>query len=379
MRFVTDLGKGILGKPDPTTLWEDIISQIPDEVFLQTSLRILIPACGHATEADVIVKRMIALGRSVADIKDSIYLIDKYKVFTKDAICKGYTNVTKADFTDWETDMKFDVIVGNPPYQKPNGSDRMGSRGSSSLWDKFVFKGLDLLKDNGYMGIIHPPAWRKPKERFGLWKELTQNNQLVYLNMRSGRGKQDAFNIGVRFDYYVVQKTKKYKNTVVIDHENKVYNLDLENYNWLPNFAIDEISAMLGNTCNVLYNTAYHTQHKHSEKKTDDYPYPVVHTINKNGLGIKYFNQQKTDIHFGVPKVLLNQNELQYPVNDYKGEYGMSQLTFGIAINSKEDGDKIVEFLISEKGRRLIAATKWNTFYTDYNMFADFNKDWYVK
>ena len=57
----------------------------------------------------------------------------------------------------------------------------------------------------------------------------------------------------------------------------------------------------------------------------------------------------------------------------------MSQLTFGIEINSKEEGDKIVEFLISEKGRRLIAATKRNTFYTDYNMFADFNKDWYVK
>ena len=75
--------------------------------------------------------------------------------------------------------------------------------------------------------------------------------------------------------------------------------------------------------------------------------------------------------------MLLNQNELQYPYNDYKGEYGMSQLTFGIAISSEKEGNEIVEFLNSNKGKRLIAATKWNTYYTDYGMFKSFNKNWY--
>ena len=76
---------------------------------------------------------------------------------------------------------------------------------------------------------------------------------------------------------------------------------------------------------------------------------------------------------------MLNQNELQYTVNDCKGEYGMSQLTFGIKITSKKQGDEIVTFLNSDKGKRIIAATKWNTFYTDYNMFKDFASDWYTK
>jgi hypothetical protein len=112
---------------------------------------------------------------------------------------------------------------------------------------------------------------------------------------------------------------------------------------------------------------------------TKDFKYPVVHTINKSGLGIKYFDKRQ-DIdttHYGVSKVLLNQNELQYPYNDYKGEYGMSQLTFGIAISSEEEGEKIIKFLNSVKGKRLIAATKWNTYYTDYGMFKSFKKDWY--
>ena len=55
----------------------------------------------------------------------------------------------------------------------------------------------------------------------------------------------------------------------------------------------------------------------------------------------------------------------------------MSQLTFGIAISSKKEGDEIIKFLNSDKGKRLVAATKWNTYYTDYGMFKSFKKDWY--
>jgi hypothetical protein len=278
-----------------------------------------------------------------------------------------------------EINMKFDVIVGNPPYQKPKSDSRMGSRGASELWAEFVNKGLSILKDNGHFAFIHPNAWRKPEDRNDFWKLLTQDNQMEKLVMSSGKGDQDWFGIGVRVDYYILQKKEKYKNTVVVDHEGVTHDLDLANFDWLPNYAIGEISQMLGKGTSVLYNTFYHTQKKHSDIPTKDCKYPVVHTINKSGLGIKYFDklQEKDTTHFGVAKVLLNQNELQYPYNDFKGEYGMSQLTFGIPISSEEEGDEIIKFLNSNKGKRLIASTKWNTYYTDYGMFKSFKKDWY--
>lgn len=278
-----------------------------------------------------------------------------------------------------EINMEFDVIVGNPPYQKPKSDSRMGSRGASELWAEFVNKGLSLLKDNGHFAFIHPNAWRKPEDRNDFWKLLTQDNQMEKLVMSSGKGSQDWFGIGVRVDYYILQKKAKYKNTVIIDHEGITYDLDLANFNWLPNYAIDEISQLLGKDTTVLYNTFYHTQKKHSDTPTKNCKYPVVHTINKSGPGIKYFDrlQENDTTHYGVSKVLLNQNELQYPYNDYKGEYGMSQLTFGIAISSKKEGEEIIKFLNSDKGKRLIASTKWNTYYTDYGMFKSFKKDWY--
>jgi hypothetical protein len=278
-----------------------------------------------------------------------------------------------------EINMEFDVIVGNPPYQKPKSDSRMGSRGASELWAEFVNKGLSILKDNGHFAFIHPNAWRKPEDRNDFWKLLTQDNQMEKLVMSSGKGDLDWFGIGVRVDYYILQKKAKYKNTVVVDHEGVIHDLDLANFDWLPNYAIDEIAQLLGKGTSVLYNTFYHTQKKHSDVPTKDCKYQVVHTINKSGLGIKYFDslQENDTTHFGVAKVLLNQNELQYPYNDFKGEYGMSQLTFGIPISSKEEGDEIIKFLNSDKGKRLIASTKWNTYYTDYGMFKSFKKDWY--
>jgi hypothetical protein len=278
-----------------------------------------------------------------------------------------------------EINMEFDVIVGNPPYQKPKSDSRMGSRGASELWAEFVNKGLSILKDDGHFAFIHPNAWRKPEDRNDFWKLLTQDNQMEKLVMSSGKGDQDWFGIGVRVDYYILQKKAKYKNTVVVDHEGVTHDLDLANFDWLPNYAIDEIAQLLGKGTSVLYNTFYHTQKNHSDVLTTDCKYPVVHTINKSGLGIKYFDklQENDTTHFGVAKVLLNQNELQYPYNDFKGEYGMSQLTFGIPISSKKEGDEIIKFLNSDNGKRLIASTKWNTYYTDYGMFKSFKKNWY--
>jgi hypothetical protein len=335
---------------------------------------------GKGTFLLEIVRRLVYIyGYTEDDAKSRVYGYDIRVKYINHLMRRGLKNVRHKDFLNEVINMEFDVVVGNPPYQKPKSDSRMGSRGASELWSDFVNKGLSLLKDNGHFAFIHPNAWRKPEDRNDFWQLLTQDNQMEKLVMSSGKGDQNWFGIGVRVDYYILQKKPKYKNTIVVDHEGVTHDLDLANFDWLPNYAIGEISQLLGKGTSVLYNTFYHTQKKHSDVPTKDCNYPVVHTINKSGLGIKYFDKrQDTDTtHYGVAKVLLNQNELQYPYNDYKGEYGMSQLTFGIAISSEEEGEKIIKFLNSVKGKRLIAATKWNTYYTDYGMFKSFKKDWY--
>jgi len=57
---------------------------------------------------------------------------------------------------------KFDVIIGNPPFQAyQEASGKRG--GGDELYMKFVNRSLELLKDNCYLVFVHPPSWRKPE------------------------------------------------------------------------------------------------------------------------------------------------------------------------------------------------------------------------
>ena len=135
MKFVTDLSKGILGNADSADLWNEIINHIPNEVLLRPGVRILNIACGHGTEARIVATRMMALGISKEEVNKSIYLIDKYRVFTSQVKTYGFKNVVTADFLTWKTDMKFDVVLGNPPY-------------SSGLWKKFLYHSIQLATEH---------------------------------------------------------------------------------------------------------------------------------------------------------------------------------------------------------------------------------------
>ena len=64
-------------------------------------------------------------------------------------------------------------------------------------------------------------------------------------------------------------------------------------------------------------------------------------------------------------------------MNDYEGKYGMSELTFGIPITSKKQGDEIVKAINTDKFKQIINATKWGAFQTDWRMFKYFKPDFY--
>jgi len=151
----------------------------------------------------------------------------------------------------------------------------------------------------------------------------------------------------------------------------------LNEWNFLPSGAFDTIRQILGKN-EVLYSrTKYGTDKKNiSKTQTEMNNLPVVHNMTKkDGLGFVYSSEDKG--HFGVSKVILSFGQFQYPYNDFKGEYGMSQICYGLKINSKEEGDKIVEAINSAKFKEILKYTKWSTFQTDWRMFKEFKKDFW--
>jgi hypothetical protein len=280
--------------------------------------------------------------------------------------------------------MKFDIIIGNPPWNKPKLGLQTGSYGCRTLWDKFIIKSLDSLKSNGYLGFINPAGWRGLGQLNHLW-DIMKHKQIVYLHILGSKDGATYFNVGSRFDLYVLQNTDNTQPTEIIDEIGETHHFRLNDMPFLPNYAYEEIGRILTTNeegVDVIYDTAYHaTKHnKNTNKtKTDDFKYPVVHSITRKGIGCWYSNTNDKG-HFGIPKVILNFNGIQYSFrfqNDYEGRFGMSQLSFGLPISSKEEGDLILKAIQTPTFKKIIAGTKWATFQTDYRMFRYFKKDWY--
>ncbi len=101
----------------------------------------------------------------------NIYAVE----FNKAYFCLGsgiYTrlgvNYIYADYLNWDPKMKFDVIIGNPPYQNPNKGKKAAngrSANGSPLWSKFIKKSASLLKQDGILSLLIPSAVTTPKSR----------------------------------------------------------------------------------------------------------------------------------------------------------------------------------------------------------------------
>jgi len=62
-------------------------------------------------------------------------------------------NYVHADFLEWDPQMEFDVVIGNPPYQDSSTESR-----DKKLWTKFVWKSLELLQDGGTLSFVTPSS-----------------------------------------------------------------------------------------------------------------------------------------------------------------------------------------------------------------------------
>ena len=277
--------------------------------------------------------------------------------------------------------MQFGVVMGNPPFQRAQEGVRKGGYGGRTIWNKFVELAMRVVSDNGYITFIHPSNWRGMGEIHYLWDKLT-HKQLLYLRIYGKSTGEKIFNVGSRFDVYLLQNAPNQQPTNVVDELGNEHKIQLNKWPFLPNYdyaSFRKIITSEDKGLDVIYSSSSYDTRKLKNKQQNHYQHPVVHSIARDGLTYWYSNTQDKG-HFGVPKVILNFNEKQYvhkEQNDYEGRYGMSQISFGLPIKSKQEGDEILKAINTNVFKRMIAATKWGAFQTDYRMFKYFKPDWY--
>ena len=387
----------------PPKLGNEMLDKLPEDLWADSSKAFIDPACGTGILLSECARRLLRNGHRPENVIGRIFGLALSELFAAQArlnLKRVFKDEADYDLTDKQLrviiihrdalacergqNMKFDVVVMNPPYNKPVHKDgRKGGYGGRSLWDKFLEMAIDdLVKDHGHLVSVNPSAWRKPESDRSktLFRKLCHENHMQYLEIHSKADGNKAFGASTRFDFFCIQKIQNDALTVIQDEKGGKHSVDLNRRGWLPNFEFelfDKLMASEGEeTCEVIFSrSAYGSDKKNiSTEQSNLFPYSVVHSMTLKGIRYIY-SSKNTSGHFGQPKVILSFNERQQcPVNDHKGELGMSQISFGIPVKSEADGDKLIEFIESEDGRNLVLASKWSTFQTDWRMFKYFKE-----
>jgi hypothetical protein len=229
------------------------------------------------------------------------------------------------------TDMKFDSIVGNPPYQMVTNGN------SNPIWHNFVIKSFELLKDGGYLSMVHPAGWRNVSGKFTDVRELLLSKQLEYLEIHNIEDGQKTFGAKTRYDWYVLQNVDRYKNTIVKFEDGIMEEIDTREILFLPNHSLSKIKSLVAKEgeerVHIVHSeSAYEIRKKHIfNQKTDEFRYPVVYTVNSADLPTFKYSSTNSNGHFGIPKVILMPATGTGRYIDVEGEYGLTQFVFAIA------------------------------------------------
>lgn len=267
---------------------------------------------------------------------------------------------------------KFDVVIGNPPYQDPNNK-------RSPLWQKFVKKSFDLTKDSGHISLIHPSSWRKPEHELF---EMFKDNNLKYLEIHDGADGQKTFGAGTRYDWYILEKKTYSGITTIVDESGCKVSKDITKIGCIPHKDIEWFSSLLATdsnySCKILYSrSAYATDKKHiAARKDNTYNSPVVYTTRKNGARLVY-SSLRANGHFGIKKVIMGIASPENGFYDKNGEFGVSQFAMAIEVDSDYEGRELEKILKTDKFKKLCSICKWAGAYTDWRIFKNFKKDFW--
>jgi hypothetical protein len=185
------------------------------------------PSCGRGEFLVAIAKRMLAAGNT--QVLSCLYAADASKLnlsVTKkrlEHLARSHGNQRVIEFTNMIRynsvdelsgligDMKFDVIVGNPPYQDAGGQN--------TIYPRFYSESVKHLKQGGWMAMITPPAIIP-----GLWglkdpDGIRMPEPIAIRKLAVGSRIKRAFSskISSDFCYFILENTKSNNQSVPVD------------------------------------------------------------------------------------------------------------------------------------------------------------------
>ena len=263
-------------------------------------------------------------------------------------------------------DRKFDVVVGNPPFQN---SVKRGKT-QHKLWKPATFLAMEMLKENGYLTWISPTSWGSPSNKI---LNIIKSYNVLEIDFDI----ENYFDgVGSTFCYYTLIKQDPSTLTSILKNDKKFKALIDKDYAYVPN----DFSALSSSIHQkVIFNTPnfyeigydYVTCHnniilqakrnKHhstlSHTKNDKYIYPVFHTNNKI-----WYSELLQDFTY-KPKVMWSRSGYVKPF--YNDNLGGTDMAYFILVDSEVEGGILVSNLKTKLFRYIFSTAKWSGFNDD--------------
>jgi len=252
----------------------DFMVNLIDEKKLDIrSVRILEPACGicqfligiKKNKKHIFENAVVKLGVEIN--KEVIEYIHEHNLAQD-------IHIVQYDYLLWDTEERFDVIIGNPPYGIPSLSEhytiRVGDEtkkkykqiyetwyGKYNVYGAFIEKSVKLLKDNGQLIFIVPATFMILDEFKKLRSFLTDRGktEIIYMGNDVFKPEADVTTVVLRF-----VKTKSERgNMALFDYNNANLRLITKNESWKGEVVLfsTEFSKKVDEICSYRVGDIY--------------------------------------------------------------------------------------------------------------------------
>lgn len=396
----------------PMTLVNEMLDTLPKEVWEKPDLKWLDPSAGMGNfPVAVYMRLMEGLKDVIGEVEERrkhilenmLYMVELDEInvsIIKNIFCSHQynLNIFNGSFIDgkyekiYKTHINFDIIMGNPPYNKIK----------TPIWNIFINDSFKNLNKNGYLLFVTPSGWRDISGEFHSVKDNIYQRNLLILKIHNEKDGLKTFNCETRFDIILVENKNVEETTTEIYYQN-IENPDVINIkklSFIPNGNINFIKKLLANEkeekVNLLYDScSYHTQKdwiKDDEDKV--YKHKCIYTINSNSMPtfkysrIKYIKDikqienkclVKNIEHFGNSKLIWSNGRITSIgcYIDKKGLYGLTQFAYAILESDINILNKLKNVFLSKKFKNVMEDCAVTQQSINYKIIALFKKDFY--